>query len=165
MQREIVAAVLIALFAAFVALAVRSVKKRVEAASGLNLTDVSALSGEEIAAAAGLYVSTVETARPLERIAGKGLMHRGQARLSVLTDGVIIDRNGESTIAIAAADLCGVSRASATIDKGVESDGLLAISWMAGELCLTTNLRLARADDTDELFETLVSMSKKEAKA
>ena len=165
MQRDIVAALLIALFAALVALAVRSVKKRAAATSGLNLTDVSALSGDEIAEAAGHYVSTVETAKPLERIAGKGLMHRGQARLSVLTDGVIIDRTGETSIAIAAADLCGVSRASATIDKGVESDGLLAISWMAGDTCLTTNLRLTREDDTKELFETLVSISKKEAHA
>lgn len=165
MQRDIVAGILIALFAALVILAVRSVKKRASAASGLKLTDVSALGGEEIAEAAGLYVSTVETANPLERIAGKGLMHRGQARLSVLSDGVIIDRTGEASIAIAAADLCGISRASATIDKGVESDGLLAISWMAGETCLTTNLRLAREDDTKELFETLVSISKKEAHA
>jgi hypothetical protein len=165
MQRDIVAAILIALFAAFVALAVRSVRKRTVAASGLVLNDVSALTGDEIAEAAGLYVSTVETSKPLERITAKGLMHRGQARLSVLSDGLIIDRTGESSIAITAADMCEVSRASATIDKGVERDGLLAISWMAGDICLTTNLRLAREDDTKELFETLVSMTNKEAHA
>jgi hypothetical protein len=165
MQREIVAGVLVALFASLVVLAVRSAKQRAAQASGLKLTDVSELSGEEIAEAAALYVATVQTDKPLERIAGKGLLHRGKARLSVLSDGLIIDRTGEVSIAIAATDLCGVSRASATIDKGVENDGLLAISWMAGATCLTTNLRLAREDDTKELFETLVSISKKEAHA
>jgi hypothetical protein len=80
-----------------------------------------------------------------------------------LTDGLIIDRTGEPSIAIQANDIQSVGRASATIDRGVENSGLLAINWTTGTVNLTTNLRLSREDDTQELLDLISKLAKKEA--
>lgn len=166
MQRDIVAALSVALFAFLVSLAIITVRKRASGQSGsLQLVDTSALTGEEIAEAAGQYVSTVLTAAPLQRVVASGLMHRGQARLSVLSDGLIIDRTGEASIAIPSQALVSIGRATATIDRATETDGLLTINWQSGLTALTTNLRLAREDDTADLFNTLNELAKKGAKA
>lgn len=166
MQKYIIAGLLIALFVSLLMLAIRSVRKRA-AYQGLDIqiTDVDSLNGDEIAEASVQYVSTVFSNAPLSRVVAKGLMHRGQARLSVLTDGLIIDRTGEASIAIASANLLGISRASATIDRGTEEHGLLAIDWLSGDQRLSTNLRLVREDDTTELFETLTALANKGVKA
>jgi hypothetical protein len=83
----------------------------------------------------------------------------------VLKDGLIIDRTGEASIAIPAASLVSVTRASATIDRGTETDGLLTVDWKAGASSLSTNLRLNREDDTMELFKTLNELANEGAKA
>ena len=166
MQRELVALICAALFIGLVFVSARALKKRAQNQSqSFDLLDVDELHGDELVEAAGLYVSTVFANRPLERIAAHGLMHRGNALLTVLADGVVIDRTGEKSLAIAAQSIRTISRTSATIDKGVEANGLLAITWIAGKESLVTNLRIRAEDDTDELVATLNAISQKEANA
>lgn len=162
-QRDIVATLCIALFVLLVFMAMRSLKNRAAAQPAVVLPSADDLTGDEIGEASGFYVSTTLTDAPLDRIADRKLLHRGKARLSVLTDGLVIDRTGEPSIAIHASDLLSVNRASATIDRGVEANGLLAISWVSAETRLTTNLRLRSEDDTQELFESISKLAKKEA--
>jgi hypothetical protein len=162
-QRDIVATLCTIFFVLLVAVAVRSIKKRAQAQGPLALLDVDSLTGNEIAEASGFYVATTFADAPLSRLADKRLLHRGKARLSVLTDGLIIDRTGEPSIAIQANDIQFVGRASATIDRGVENSGLLAITWTTGTVSLTTNLRLSREDDTQELLDLISKLAKKEA--
>jgi archaellum component FlaF (FlaF/FlaG flagellin family) len=165
-QRDIIAVLSVAVFAFLVSLAIATVRKRARIQSAaLKLYEIDSLTGEEVAEAAGQYVSTVFTDSPLQRVVANGLMHRGQARLSVLKDGLIIDRTGEASIAIPAASLVSVTRASATIDRGTETDGLLTVDWKAGASSLSTNLRLNREDDTMELFKTLNELANEGAKA
>lgn len=166
MQKEIIAALSVALFAFLVGLAIATVRKRAKNQSAfVELFEIDSLDGAEIAEAAGQYVSTVFTDAPLQRVVTGGLMHRGQARLSVLQDGLIIDRNGEASIAIPATALVSVARSSATIDRGTETDGLLTINWQSKSSALSTNLRLDSVDDTTELFKTLNELANKGAKA
>lgn len=166
MQKYVVALFAVLLFVALVMLAVRAMKKRSENQSqALKLDEPDSLVGEEIAEAGCQYVSTVLSDSKLTRITASGLMHRGKARLSVLGDGLVIDRTGERSIAISSANLVSVERAQATIDRGTETNGLLAIAWTAGSMQLTTNLRLNREDDTSELFEIIKALSKKEIRA
>ena len=162
-QRDIVAALCIIFFVILVAVAIRSVKRRAQAQGPIALLDVDSLTGNEIAEASGFYVATTFADAPLSRLADKRLLHRGKARLSVLTDGLIIDRTGEPSISIQANDIQFVGRASATIDRGVENNGLLAITWNAGTVSLTTNLRLSHEDDTPELLDLISKFAKKEA--
>jgi hypothetical protein len=88
------------------------------------------------------YVATVYAEKPLDRIWAYGLGVRGNGSISVIADGVGITRVGAEGFFIPAESLEGVGLQSATIDKGVERDGLLAIDWKLGETSLTTILRI-----------------------
>ena len=76
-----------------------------------------------------LYVATTPVDDPLERLAVHGLAFRGAAHVEVVTRGVILRVAGESTTFIPAERLVGASTASYAIDRGVEPDGLVALTW------------------------------------
>ena len=88
------------------------------------------------------YVSTVFADRPLTRVWAHGLGGRGKAFLAITAEGLSIARQGEAGLLIPAKDLTGITRASATIDKAVERDGLLVVLWMLGDDELATHLRI-----------------------
>ncbi len=141
---------------ALIALATSAIQRRAKKQAGLGaLAALEAVSGATIAEASGSYVSTVFANKPLERLVSHGLLHRGKVDLVLREDGIQVKRLGEASFAIAAIAITDVARASATIDRGVEQSGLLAISWMLGETEVTTNFRLNAADDTQAFFEKL----------
>ena len=76
-----------------------------------------------------LYVATTPVGDPLERLAVQGLAFRGAAHVEVVTGGVILRVAGESTTFIRADRLVGASTASYAIDRGVEPDGLVVLTW------------------------------------
>jgi hypothetical protein len=155
-QRDIVAIFSALLFLSLIALAVSAIKRRAQKQLAIgNLTPIDAISGAIAAEAMGFYVSTVFAAKPLERVVSHGLLHRGKAELVVRADGMQISRLGETSFGIATSAITSVSRASATIDRGVERAGLLAVSWMLGATEVTTNFRLNATDDTQAFFEKL----------
>ena len=155
-QRDIVALACALIFLALIALATSAIKRRAKKQSGLGtLTALETVSGVTTDQASGFYVSTVFANKPLERIVSHGLLHRGKVDLVLREDGIQVKRLGEASFAIAASAITDVARASATIDRGVEQSGLLAISWMLGETEVTTNFRLDAADDTQGFFEKL----------
>jgi hypothetical protein len=86
----------------------------------------------------GLYLATTPAGEPLNRIAVRGLGFRARTTLIVTTVGVVFigDRF------IPATSITGVSRASWTIDRGVEPDGLNVISWTLGEAHIDSYFRL-----------------------
>jgi hypothetical protein len=155
-QRDIVAIFSALLFLSLIALAVSAIKRRAQKQLAIgNLTPIDAISGAIAAEAMGFYVSTVFAAKPLERVVSHGLLHRGKTELVVRVDGMQISRPGETSFGIATSAITSVSRASATIDRGVERAGLLAVSWMLGATEVTTNFRLNATDDTQAFFEKL----------
>jgi hypothetical protein len=77
-----------------------------------------------------LYVATTPASEPLERLAVAGLAFRGSARIEVLAEGVILRIAGESTTFIPADRLVGAGLASYAIDRGVEPEGLVALTWI-----------------------------------
>ena len=162
-QRDIVAILSLILFLALVGLAISAIRRRSAKQSSLGvLTSLDSLKGAKVATAGAKYVSTVFSERTLDRVVALGLMHRGNATLSVLTDGLQIEREGEKSFAIEARDIVKVERASASIDRGVERSGLLAISWMLAETAVTTNLRIDASDDSQQLFDQLAKFEKQE---
>ena len=155
-QRDIVALACALIFLALIALAVSAIKRRAKKQSGLGaVTALETVSGATTDEASGFYVSTVFANKPLERIVSHGLLHRGKVDLVLRSDGIQVKRLGETSFAIATSAITDVARASATIDRGVEQSGLLAISWLLGETEVTTNFRLDAADDTQPFFEKL----------
>jgi len=89
----------------------------------------------------GLYVSTVLASAPLDRVWAHGLGIRGKVEVSLSHGGINLDRTGEVGFLIPSQSLLAIGRASATIDKGVEMDGLLVIEWYWGDQVVLTNLR------------------------
>ncbi len=83
----------------------------------------------ELAAAPVLYVATTPRSRPLERLAIRGLGFRARARLTVTAAGVDLSLAGEEPVFIPAAAIDLLTPATLTIDRVVETDGLLLLGW------------------------------------
>lgn len=80
-----------------------------------------------------LYVATTQHDQPLERLAIKGLTYRARGEL-VLTDrGVALSLDGSPTVFIASSRLLAADRATVTIDRVVEPDGLIRLVWRITE--------------------------------
>jgi hypothetical protein len=92
------------------------------------------ITGELIASFPVLYVATTQASNPLERVWATPLAYRAKARLDVRGGGIVLALTGEGDMGIPAESLTGVGRGTWTIDKAVDTDGLVVITWRhAGE--------------------------------
>ena len=140
MAREVIGFLLVALVFAIAFRIRRSIGGR-KAQQSLELERPSgSLGGVDLGAA--LYVSTVFANNPLERVWAHELGSRGKCAVFASSEAISIERVGERDFAILASQYQGITRASATIDKGVEPGGLIAIHWQLGAENLITNLRV-----------------------
>ena len=101
------------------------------------------------------YVATVFAGRPLDRVLGHGLAHRGNATVLVSPDGVAVYRTGETSFLIPAKDVIGISQESTVIDRAVETDGMIAIAWKLGDNELQTYLRFVGASERSAALSKL----------
>ena len=94
-----------------------------------------------------LYVSTTRHNEALERVAVTPLTYRARGEL-VLTDrGVALSLDGAPTVFLASARLVNVDRATVTIDRVVEPDGLIRLVWRVTDDALVDSyIRLTSAD-------------------
>ena len=111
----------------------RSWKRRTVRDESLGSYPVPAEHGAPVVDAEVLYVATTPLGEPLERLAVHGLAFRGSGHLEVLPEGVILRIAGESLTFIPADRLVGAQLASYAIDRGVEPEGLIALTWIAQE--------------------------------
>ncbi|KRC51197.1 hypothetical protein ASE16_09760 [Leifsonia sp. Root227] len=84
---------------------------------------------QPIATAESFYVATTKGGEHLERLALPGLSFRGKATVSVAADGVTIAVTGEQPVYIPVSAISGLGAATTAIDRVVEKDGLLRLSW------------------------------------
>lgn len=112
-------------------------------------TVVPADIGTAIGTFEGLYLATTPNNDRLNRITVHGLGYRERGNIVVATDGFVL--LGDKFIPVAS--VTGVSRASWTIDRGVEPNGLSVVSWTLGETALDSYFRL----DDPEGFLTAAS--------
>lgn len=87
------------------------------------------------------YVATVFDSAPLDRVWAHGLAMRGKAKLAVDRAGVSVNRTGERGFLIPTQAILSLDSASATIDKGVEKNGLLVIRWSLGDTNVASHFR------------------------
>lgn len=143
MNREIALFIVLAIGALALFAAWRGWQSKVAKFSHLPaLPQASALTGELIAGFEVMYMATTPSAEPLERIALKPLAFRAKARLEVRTDGLGLFLTGEGDCAIERTQIVGVGVATWTIDKVVDSEGLVFIRWMWGETTVDSYLRV-----------------------
>ncbi|TFB96736.1 hypothetical protein [Cryobacterium sp. HLT2-28] len=83
----------------------------------------------ELASAAAFYVATTRRGTPLERLNIRGLGFRARAVVTVTEAGVLLSLAGEEVVFIPADAIELLEAATWTIDRAVESDGLLLLGW------------------------------------
>lgn len=89
------------------------------------------------------YVATTRAEQPLERIAARGLTFRGRAVVTVAASGVVLEIAGGAPLFLSASAIRGAGRATWTVDRVVEKDGLVFIRWMLNDRLVDTYLRSA----------------------
>jgi hypothetical protein len=80
-----------------------------------------------------LYVATTPESEPLERLAVEGLAFRGSARVELHAEGVLLRIAGEQPSFIPADRLVAAGSATYAIDRGVEPEGLVALTWIVDD--------------------------------
>ncbi|MTH69062.1 hypothetical protein GJ743_11830 [Agromyces bracchium] len=80
-----------------------------------------------------LYVATTPEGDPLERLAVEGLAFRGSARVEVHRKGVLLRIAGELPSFIPADRIAAAGTATYAIDRGVEPEGLVALTWIVDD--------------------------------
>ena len=108
--------------------------------------DLGAIAGEF----RGLYLSTTPVDEPLRRVTSRGLGFRERGVLTVAATGFLLP--GERFLP--ADSVIDVSRASWTIDRGVEANGLNVITWTLGESTLNSYFRLDDPEGFDAATTT-----------
>ena len=119
---------------------------------------VPADAGDELFAVEALYVATTVAGDPLNRIAVSGLGFRARATVTVLEHGVVLSLAGEPDAYIPARDIRGVERATWTIDRVVETDGLVLIAWTLGSTNVDSYLRIADPANPLPLIDAVQSL-------
>ncbi|WP_040164399.1 PH-like domain-containing protein [Microbacterium gorillae] len=133
-------------------------RRRIRRDAGLT-APTAPIAGASRAIANGLYVATTAHDAPLERLAVKGMAYRAKVGVDVLDGGVRLTMPGSPIVSIPAAALVGVDRATVAIDRVVERDGLVRISWrIAPDTIVDSYLRLQQTSPTELIaaIETLI---------
>lgn len=107
----------------------------------------------------GKYVATTVASDPYDRITAGGLAFRGAASATVYTTGVLVRRTGEVELWIPRVDLIDAGRATWTIDRVVEPDGLTMLRWRLGSRDVDTYLRLDEPVAFDRALAPLIPAS------
>jgi hypothetical protein len=102
-----------------------------------------------------LYVATTRADAPLDRITIAGLGFRARTLVQTAPEGIVLDLAGRGPVFIPRAAIRGVGRATWTIDRVVDPDGLIFIRWVLGTTEIDSYLR---STDPDRLVAALSAL-------
>jgi hypothetical protein len=105
-----------------------------------------------------LYVATTKAGQPLERLAIRGLAFRARGELTLAEEGVVLTVPGQDPIFLASAQLRSAQPATWTIDRVVESDGLIALAWRSDETDVDSYLRVIDPPQHSRVLSTLSTL-------
>ena len=112
-----------------------------------------------LAEAETFYVATTRSGEHLERLAIPGLAFRGRGRVTASVDGVTIAVKGESPVFVAAQALAAIGATNTAIDRVVEKDGLLRLSWITtAGVAVDSFLRVVDPADRPQLIGAVNSI-------
>jgi hypothetical protein len=103
-----------------------------------------------------LYVATTRADAPLDRVTIAGLGFRARAVVTAAPSGIVLDLAGRGPVFISKAAIRGVGRATWTIDRVVDADGLIFVRWVLGTTELDSYLR---STDPDRLVTALTALA------
>jgi hypothetical protein len=146
MTQEISGSMMIALMVVSLGLALWGWRRRVVRYQGeaqALMRDVPASTADFVIDA--LYVATTEAGDPLQRVAAGPLSYRAKARLAVHSEGLVVRIPGEDAVVFPAEGL-EAGRATWTIDRVVESDGLAMVRWRLAGRDVDSYFRIVDGD-------------------
>lgn len=153
MTRELALGLMVALGILTLAAMVWSIaKRRRHGDAAVIFPGAEVVAGEVVAAFSVLHVATTPLNKPLERVWAKPLAYRAKTTVQVRPGGVSLILRGEGEVGIVASAIVAVSRATWTIDKAVDPDGLIVISWRHDDSVFDTYLR-----SVDQPADTVIS--------
>jgi hypothetical protein len=123
--------------------------------------------GDELISLELLYVATTIAGEPMNRVTVSGLGYRARASITVATAGIVLSLAGEPDAFIPRSELRGVERATWTIDRVVETGGLVCVNWMLGDTAVDSYLRVVQPPDHSALIaaiETIVGPADQEGR-
>ncbi|MDQ0645483.1 PH-like domain-containing protein [Microbacterium murale] len=101
-----------------------------------------------------LYVSTTRHDQPLERLAITPLAYRARGEIAVTDRGAALCLDGVPTVFLASAKLVQVDRATVTIDRVVEPNGLVRLAWnVADDMIVDSYLRVTSGEPQNLISE------------
>lgn len=103
-----------------------------------------------------LYVASTRANAPLDRITIAGLGFRARAVITTAPSGIVLDLAGRGPVFIPRAAVRGVGRATWTIDRVVDTDGLIFVRWVLGTTEIDSYLR---STDPDRLVTALTALA------
>lgn len=166
MTKQAMAIISLSLFLLLAGLALRGWRKRSATQSSEFSAPLEALEyfGELLEQAKAFYVATTRDSNHLERINAYGLGARGFCQVFVFTEGMLIVRNGERPLAVASSNIEAVELTQVAIDKAVESNGLISVSWLHDGAILATQLRIVDQNDRAKISKALTEIVRSNTK-
>ncbi len=156
METYQVGVIALALFALFAGFAFYSWRRRITKQASL-LDAPEFVHGNEDGFKT-FYVATTFGNRPLERIVAHGFAHRGIAYLSLGKHCLVVSRVGEKSFTVPISAISSVSGNSSVIDRAVETNGLLTISWRLGEEIVDSHFRFVNTEHRESMVRELQAL-------
>ncbi|QYH36119.1 hypothetical protein [Salinibacterium sp. M195] len=104
----------------------------------------------------GKYVSTTLGGDQLNRVAVHSLGFRGNCAIEAHPTGVAVFRTGERDLWIPRSDVRAFSRASLTIDRVVENNGLQVIEWTLDGTAVDSYFRMDDPEACESALDSVV---------
>jgi hypothetical protein len=104
----------------------------------------------------GFYVATTLADDRFNRVAVHGLGFRARSAVVVAEAGVVVPIAGQADIFIPRGDITDAARATWTIDRVVETDGLTMLAWSLGETRVESYFR---AEDPEAFLAAAKSLA------
>ena len=101
----------------------------------------------------GRYVGTAPAEDWMRRVVANGMGAPGNAVASVAAPGVLLTRQGESPLYLAADQITGVELGRGVAGQVAEKDGLVLWFWQAGDTALQTGFRPDAPQDVAHLLD------------
>ena len=122
-------------------------RKRQRSQAGLPRPQTVPDAAIEVLRVDGFYVATTLVDEPLNRVAVAGLGYRARAAVAVTAGppGVVLSLAGEPDAFIPATDIQRIERSTWTIDRVVEKNGLVRLTWLLGDTIVDSYVRVTEA--------------------
>jgi len=133
MTRELALAIMIALgVLLLLGMTISIVTRRGKARSIGALPRPSDIPGEAVVSFNVLHVATTVAHKPMDRVWAAPLAYRAKTVLEVRSGGIVLSLTGEGDMGLPAESITGSGRGTWTIDKAVDPEGLVVVTWKHG---------------------------------